>query len=69
MGYRRGNLVFSYNKPKDAACNISLWLHCVSIGSLPVVGDYDSTVWRDAMRTDAVSYGWTDGWVDGWWRG
>jgi len=65
----------AYYKPKDAACNNSLWLHCVSIGSQPVAW-LATTVLpfarRDGMHSDArfaVSYGWTDGEVDGRWRG
>ena len=60
--------MLSYNKSKDSACNNSFGLYCVSIGSLPVVGDDDSALWRDGMHSaarHAVSYLWADGWVDG----
>src|SRR6218665_2160349 len=53
-------------------CNNSLWFHCVSIGSLPVVGLDYSAIWRSGMDSDpryAVAYGWPDGWVDGGLRG
>ena len=35
------------------ACNSSLWLHCFSIGSLPVAGFDYSAIWRGAMNSDA----------------
>jgi len=49
--------------------NNSQWLHCVSIGSLPVVGLDYSAIWRGEMDSHAryaVAYGWMEGCKDEW---